>query len=75
MPVDSPTQRNLLSLLGTRRRRQLNRHISSLERYDSATGLTGSNVDKQGLADGQLGYLGLLCVVRLDTEQPAEEED
>jgi hypothetical protein len=75
MPVDSPTQRNLFSLFGTRRCRQLNRHISSLERHDPSTRLTSTNVDKECLADSEFGDFGLLGVVRLDPEKPAEEED
>lgn len=68
MSLDSSTQSNLLSLLGTSWRCQLDSYISSFKRNDSTTRLTGSDVDEQCLSDGKFGYFGLFGIVGLDTE-------
>lgn len=67
MLINPPTQSDLLALLSTCRRRQLNGHIPSFKGYDPTTSLRRSDIDKQGFTDGEFGDFGFFRVVRLDT--------
>lgn len=75
MLVNSPTERNLLALLRTCRRGQLDGDVSTLERDDPAASLRGADIDKEGFAHSEFGYFGLFGVVGLDAEQSTKEED
>lgn len=75
MLVDTSTQRNLLSLFGTRWRGESDCDISTLDSKNRTTGLRSTNVDKQRFTDNELGHLGLFAIVRLDTQQSSQQKD
>ena len=75
MLLNPPRQRNLLTNLRTRRLRQLDlREISLDGKYTAARG-SRPDVDEQDLALDEFGDLGGLFVLRLYTEETAEEEE
>ena len=75
MLLNPPRQRNLLTDLRTRRLRQLDLREISLDRKHSAARRGRPDVDEQDLALDEFGDLGGLFVLRLYTEETAEEEE
>lgn len=74
MLLDSSTQGNLLTDLGTCRACELQLGHISLDTNDLGTSRSRSNVDHEDFVLCQFGDLGLLAVGGLDTEQAAKEE-
>jgi hypothetical protein len=72
MTINTPTDGNLFSFIGTSRCCQCNGDFSSLECSDSSTTLRSSNIDEKCFANCQFRDFGLFRVVRLDTEQSTE---
>jgi len=74
MFLDSPTQRDLLADLGTRRAGELQPRSIRLDGDDLCARGRGADVDHEDFVLGQLCDFGLLAVGGLDAEQAAEEE-
>jgi len=74
MLLDSSTQGDLLTDLGTSRACELQLGDISLDTDDFGTSRSRSNVDHENFVLGQFGDLGLLAVCGLNTEQATEEE-
>ncbi len=72
--LDAPAQRNLLANLGARGTRQAQLGRVGLDAHDLGARGRRANVHHQNLVLGQLGYLGLLAVGRLNAEQAAQQE-
>jgi hypothetical protein len=75
MLLDPAGQRDLLADLRARRARELDLREVGLDGEHAAAGRRRADVDEQELALCELGDLRLLLVLRLDAEQPAEEEE
>lgn len=74
MLLDSSTQGNLLTNLGTCRACELQLGDISLDTNDLGTSRSRSDVDHENFVLCQFGDLCLLAVCGLDTEQATEEE-
>lgn len=75
MLLDPPRQCDLLTHLGTRRRRQLDLGQVSFDAKNSPASRRRADVEEEELVLGQLGDFCLLVVLRLDTEETAEKEE
>lgn len=74
MLLNSSTQSNLLSDLRASRTRQAQSRHVSLDAHDLGTSCCGSDIHHQHFVLGQLGNLGLLAILRLNTEQTSQKE-
>lgn len=74
MLVDPATQGDLLAQLGRGGGVEENLGEIGLDGHDAASLGRAADVDHQNLVLGELLNLGLLLVVRLDSEETAQEE-
>ena len=72
--VDTPRERNLFADLGAGRACKEDLGQVGLDAHDTATGRCRANVDHEHLVLCQLLHLGLFLVIRLDTEQAAQQK-
>lgn len=72
--LNSPTDGNLLSDLGTSRAGQAELGGISLDTHDLSTGSRRTNVNHENFVLSKLGNLGLLAIGGLDTEQTTKQE-
>ena len=74
MLLDPARERDLLPDLRARRGRQLYLGQVRLDAQHAPAGRRRSDVDQEELALDELGHLCLLLVLRLNAQQPAEQE-